>query len=301
MTKANEQRAMMKTLIRVELCSEGESPRQIIERMRRIGAVPLVGDYDFELTLDEDIRLFDKLEDIHQALRGSNVRYTVTTWTNGGASSSAQGRHEPIRYMADRPAELRRGTYRAKLERWKEMGLDVTELEKVLEADIDRFKEASKEFLRTHLDEISVVRDRRSEDNIVDGNVLALLDEAGKTIEDLCRRTGFSEEQVTLSLGRLISSESARRVAKGSAEVYCLVPPPAPVVRKPLQMNPAKDDVEAEQRLFEAIPDNGSSCKDVVRTSRMPREQVEKAALSLKSGGRIRIVVRGKKILYYRV
>lgn len=292
---------MIKTLIRVELCSEGESPRQIIERMRRIGAVPLVGDYDFELTLDEDARLFDKLEDIHHALRGANVRYTVTTCTDSGASSPARGRHEPVRYMGDKPAELRKAVYRAKLDRWKEMGLDVAELEKVLETDIDRFKEASKEFLRTHLDEISVVKDRRSEDNIVDGNVLALLDEAGKTIEELTRKTGFSEEQVTLSLGRLISSESARRVAKDSKEFYCLVPPPAPIVRKPLQMNPAKDDDEAEQRLFEAIPDNGISCKEVVRVSRLPREQVEKAAMSLKAGGRIRIVVRGKKILYYRV
>ena len=164
----------------------------------------------------------------------------------------------------------------------------------------NRFKEVSKEFLRNHLDEISVVKDRRSEDNIVDGNVLALLDENGKTIDEISRKTGFSEEQVTLSLGRLISSESVRRTAKDSAEIFCLVPPPAPVVRKALQMKPASDDSEAEQRLFEAIPDNGITSKEVVRTSRLPREQVEKAALALKSKNKIRIVVRGKKVLYYR-
>jgi len=291
---------MIKTLIRVELSSEGESPRQVIERMRRIGAVPLVGDYDFELALDEDERLFDKLEEIHHVLRGADVRYTVTTRTNSEAASIAQSRHEVIHYAGEKPVELKKAVYRAKLERWKEMGLDVSELEQILETDLGRFKEVSKEFLRTHLDEISVVKDRRSEDNLVDGKVLALLDEDGKTLNEIVRRTGFSEEQVTLSLGRLISSESARRVSKDSSEFYCLVPPPAPVIRKPLQLNPAKDDADAESRLLEAIPDNGISSKEVVRASRMPREQVEKAALSLKAKGKIRIVVRGRKVLYYR-
>jgi len=268
--------------------------------MRRIGAVPLVGDYDFEMSLEEDERLFDKLEEIHHVLRGADVRYTVTTRTNSEAASIAQSRHQVTHYVGEKPVELKKAVYKAKLERWKEMGLDVSELEQILETDLDRFKEVSKEFLRTHLDEISVVKDRRSEDNLVDGKVLALLDEAGKTLDDLVRKTGYSEEQVTLSLGRLISSESARRVSRDSSEFYCLVPPPAPVMRKALQMSPAESDDEAEGRLLEAIPDNGMSAKEVIRASRMPKEQVEKAALSLKAKGKIRIVVRGKKVLYYR-
>lgn len=291
---------MIRTFIRVELSSEGESPRQVIERLRRVGAVPLVGDYDFELGLDEDERLFDKLEEVHHALKGADVRYMITTRTNSEAASIAQSRHEVTHYVGEKPVELKKAVYKAKLERWKEMGLDVSELEHILETDLGRFKEVSKEFLRTHLDEISVVKDRRSEDNLVDGKVLALLDEDGKTLDEIVRRTGYSEEQVTLSLGRLISSESARRVTRDSSELYCLVPPPAPVIRKPLQMNPAKGDEEAENRLLEAIPDNGVSAKDAIRSSRMPKDQVEKAAMSLKGKGKIRIVVRGKKVLYYR-
>jgi hypothetical protein len=93
---------MIKTYIRVELSSEGESPKQIIERMRRMGAVPVVGDYDFEMDLDDDERLFDKLEEIHLALKGSNVSQPVpmpklhpwpgpgtrsrTTWTRSRSS-----------------------------------------------------------------------------------------------------------------------------------------------------------------------------------------------------------------------
>lgn len=219
---------MIKTYVRVEISSEGESPVQIIERMRKIGAVPVVGDYDFELLVPEDVRIFDKLEEIHKALIGSKVRYTVTTRNETGAERSAQEKKQVNHYTDMRPQELRRAVYKAKLERWKEMGLDVTDLEAILEQDLDKFKEASKQFLRTRLDHMSVIKDRKSEDNLVDGQILALLDESGKQLQDLVTSTGFSEDQVMLSLGRLISSGSAVRVQMENAEVYRLVPPPAP-------------------------------------------------------------------------
>lgn len=223
---------MIKTYVRVEISSEGESPVQIIERMRKIGAVPVVGDYDFELQVPEDVRIFDKLEEIHKALTGSKVRYTVTTRNEGATERPATDKKEIGHYGDMRPQELRRAVYKAKLERWKEMGLDVTELEAILEQDLDKFKEASKQFLRTRLDHMSVIKDRKSEDNLVDGQVLALLDESGKTLPELVSSTGFSEEQVMLSLGRLISSGSAVRVQTDSAEIYRLVPPPAPTVKR---------------------------------------------------------------------
>src|SRR4030066_692402 len=97
--------AMIKTYIRVELSSEGESPKQVVERMRRIGAVPVVGDYDFELVLDEDKRLFDKLEEIHHVLRGSSVRYTVTTRTDFEAEKGLGGRQQITHYADQKPAE----------------------------------------------------------------------------------------------------------------------------------------------------------------------------------------------------
>ena len=224
--------AMIKTYIRVELSSEGESPKQVIERMRKIGAVPVVGDYDFELALSEDERMFDKLEEIHHVLRGSGVRYTVTTRTDVLPDQSSRSRQQVTHYVDQKPVELKKAVYKAKLERWREMGLDVSELESLLEEDLDSFKEASKMFLRTHLDLLSVVKDKRSEEYLQDGQILALLDEEGKSISDLAARTGYSEDQLTLSLGRLISSGSATRAQRGVVEVYRMVPPPAPQVRK---------------------------------------------------------------------
>ena len=291
---------MIKTYIRVQISSEGESPKQIIERMRKIGAVPIVGDYDFELKLEDDKRLFDKLEEIHHSLRGANVRYTLTTRTDIDVETLAKNRHEVTHYVDQKPVELKKALYKAKLDRWKEMGLDVSELEPLLETDLDHFKTASKEFLRTHLDQLSVVKDRRPESE-VDGQVLALIDEVGKSLVEISSATGFTEDQVTLSVGRLISSGSARRVQKGSEEVYCLIPPPAPIVRKALELAPAGSDEEAQKRVLESIRADGISTKELIRAAKLPREQFAKAVSQLKEKGTIRVVMKAKKEFYFKV
>ncbi len=291
---------MIKTYIRVELSSEGESPKQIIERMRKLGGVPVVGDYDFEIDLDDDERLFDKLEEIHLALKGSSVRYMLTTRTDADAASVARSRHEVTHYVDQKPIELKKSLYKAKLERWRDMGLDVSELEELLEKDLTHFKSASKEFLRTHLNHLSVVKDKRIPDNQVDGEILALLDENGMTLSQIMSATGYSEDSVTLSLGRLISSESARRIQKDTVETYCLIPPPAPPIRKALQVMPAMNQDESEERVYASINSAGVSSKDLVRIARLPREQLAKAIEALIVKGKIRKEVRAKKEFYYR-
>lgn len=291
---------MIKTYIRVQISSEGESPKQIIERMRKIGAVPVVGDYDFELKLEDDKRLFDKLEEIHHSLRGANVRYTLTTRTDIDVETLAKNRHEVTHYVDQKPVELKKALYKAKLDRWKEMGLDVSEIEPLLETDLDHFKTASKEFLRTHLDQMSVVKDRRPESE-VDGQVLALIDEVGKSLTELSSATGFTEDQVTLSVGRLISSGSARRVQEGSEEVFRLIPPPAPIVRKALELSPASSDEEAQKRVLDSVRAEGISTKDLIRAAKLPREQFAKAVAQLREKGLIRVVMKAKKEFYFRV
>jgi hypothetical protein len=290
---------MIKTYVRVELGSEGESPKKVIERMRKIGAVPVVGDFDFELSLGEDERLFDRLEEIHKALKGADVRYSLTTLTDVEARTAERGKLI-THYVDQKPIELKKALYKAKLERWKDMGLDVSELEILLDDDLDKFKIASRDFLRTRLDHMSVVKDRKSEDNVVDGQVLALLDESGISLIDIISATGFSEEQVTLSMGRLISSGSATRVQKNGAEMYCLIPPPAPVVRKTLSLVPARNEKEVRKRVFDSIGNEGSTVKDIIRIARLPREQVEEGLGKLEAAGRIRKVEKAKRELFVK-
>lgn len=292
---------MIKTYIRVDLSSEGESPKQVIERMRKIGAVPVVGDYDFELALNDDERLFDRLEEIHHTLRGSSVRYTVTTRTDVEVDSSSRSRQQVMHYVDQKPVELRKALYKAKLERWKDMGMDVSELEFLLETDLDKFKVASKEFLRTHLDRLSVIKDKHPPENRIDGEILALLDEDGKTLEEIVSATGYFEDQVTLSIGRLISAGSVRRLQKDAHEMFCLVPPPALQIRRAIDVIAAKSDDEAKARVYECIPPEGINSKDLFRTARLPREQLTKAVESLDGEGKIRIDRKGKRAVFYRV
>jgi hypothetical protein len=292
---------MIRIYIRVELSSEGESPKQVIDRMRRLGGVPVVGDYDFEFPLGDDQRLFDRLEEIHNSLKGANVRYTVTTRTDTEAESGFTGRRQVTHIIDQKPFELKKALYKAKLERWKEMGLDVSELEVLLEQNLDKFKAASKEFLRTHLDRLSVIQDKRPQENRIDGEILALIDEEGKTLDQLADSTGYTENQVTLSLGRLISSGSARRVPKDGSEIFCLIPPPAPQIRKAIEVVPAKDIDEAKARAFEFISPDGISSRDLVRSAKLPRDQLTKALEALDHEGKIRIEHRGKKDWYFRL
>ncbi|OGS55439.1 MAG: hypothetical protein A3K60_05410 [Euryarchaeota archaeon RBG_19FT_COMBO_56_21] len=291
---------MIKTYIRVELSSEGESPKQIIERMRRIGAVPMVGDYDFELRLTEDERLFDKLEEIHHALKGSNVRYALTTRTDAEAEDMVRSKREITHYVGEKPVELKKALYKAKLDRWREMGLDVSELEELLEKDIESFKTASKQFLRTHLDQM-VVKDKSPANNVIDMHVLAVLDEKGKDIRDLAQRTKYTEEQVTLSLGRLISAGSAVRSQNGDNELFSVTQPPAPPshFRKTVTILPAKSEAEAEDRIFGSIPVEGISSRDLIRSAKLPRDQFVRALKNLQKGGKVKIIKKNQKEFYY--
>ncbi len=293
---------MIKTYIRVELSSEGESPRQVIERMRRIGAVPVVGDYDFEMNIGDDERIFDKLEEIHKVLKGSNVRYVITTRTDVEAEQASRNRQLVAHYVDQRPVELKKTIYKAKLERWKSMGLEVSELEKLLDTDLERFKTASKEFLRTHLDHMSVVKGSRADDNQADGQVLELLDEEGKSLMDLMSATGYSEEQILISLGRLISSGSAARATRSGSEVYTMVLPSAPsATRRATVVIPAKDYSEAEERVLGCILPEGIGAKDLARAARLPREQLAKAMGSLTSSGKVIVSHKGKQEFYQKV
>jgi hypothetical protein len=288
---------MIKTFIKVELSSEGESPKEVVERMRQIGATPLVGDFDFEMDLGDDERLFDKLDDVHHALRGSSVRYSVTTRTD--IEDPGDGKRNHVTPIVDQKAtELKKKLYRAKLDRWRELGLDVEELERLLDEDMDRFKELSKDFLKTHLDKLSVVKDKRPE-NLIDGEVLSLLDEQGKALQDIMSLTGYSEDQVTLCLGRLISAGSTMTEKKDQVEIYKLVPPPAPPVRKQIKVLSAESEDEAEQRIINTLRPNGSTRGQLIRGSRLPTEQATKAIASLSKKGRVRVVRKGKEALFY--
>jgi hypothetical protein len=113
--------------------------------------------------------------------------------------------------------------------------------------------------------------------------------------------TGLSEDQVIVALGRLISAGCAVRTQRNSREIFVLVPPPAPNVRKTLKIVPASDDEDAESRVYYAVPVDGISGKDLLRSAQLPRAQFKIAVAKLVENNRIRRDHKGKKEFFYRV
>ena len=67
----------LKTYLKIIFSSEGDSPRTINKRVEKIGFRPVIGDYDYVIETGFEDNLFDILEKLHNALKGSKARYTV--------------------------------------------------------------------------------------------------------------------------------------------------------------------------------------------------------------------------------
>ena len=69
----------MKTYVRMEFSSEGASPTDVIKKMEGLGFTLVMGDYDFQFTHKSSKEFFELLDKMHGALKGTNIRYMLTT------------------------------------------------------------------------------------------------------------------------------------------------------------------------------------------------------------------------------
>lgn len=285
---------MIKILVKFIIDSDGESPRQIVERLSPLGGVPVVGEYDIEIPLLENERLFPKLEAIHKALRGSGAFYSVYTGIGTGDS-------EPRLVSSEQKvAEMKKKMYAAKLARWREMGVDTKPLEELLEKDLEKFKEVSMTYLKEHLDKAQVVRDVHQSMRLNDEAVYAAVDDLGVTLQNLCKLTELSEHEVVLSLARLISMGKVTRVPKEDKEVYVRVRR-----TRTLKINgesiPAESIDEAISRVKEAIHHSGSTFRQICRVSKLPEGQAMNALSEILRKGELKSVRKGKNTVYIPV
>lgn len=294
---------MIKIFIKFMVSSDGESPKQLVERLRAIGGVPLVGQYDVEIPLGETERLFPKLEAIHRALKGSGTYYTVSTGLESeqaakGDLTSVESRAEGDQKMA----ELKKKMYRAKLARWREMGIDTASLEELLETDIEGFKAVSRTYLREHLDKTKVIEDVARDLKNIDEEVCAQIDDLGVSLENICKLCNLNENEAILSLGRLISAGKVTWLTKDDKEVYVRVAPHrAAAIAVEEGLAPAKSKEEAEERVLSALRVRGNTVRQVCQESRLPEGQVMNALADLLKSGRVRSARRGKSTVYLRV
>lgn len=71
----------MKTYVDIYFNSEGPSPKDIVENMRRIGLEPVRGPHDFIFEWNDDDEFLAKVGEIHKVLQGLNVIYRFHTVT----------------------------------------------------------------------------------------------------------------------------------------------------------------------------------------------------------------------------
>lgn len=285
---------MIKILVKFIIDSDGESPRQIVERLGPLGGVPRVGEYDVEIPLQENERLFPKLEAIHKALRGSGVFYSVYTGIEAGEAERQGASSE------QKITEIKKKIYTAKLARWREMGVDTKPLEELLEKDLDKFREVSMTYLKEHLDKAQVVRDVHQSLRLNDEAVYAAIDDLGVTLENLCKLTNLNEHEVVLSLARLISAGKATRVPREDKEVYVRVKR-VRTLKADSEAIPAESVDEAISRVKEAVHPKGSTFRQICRVSKLPEGQAMNALSEILKRGEMRSIRKGKNTVYIRL
>ena len=71
----------MKTYLKLQFSSEGELPSKVIKKLENLGWRPIVGERDFVMDwgMGESVgaSYLKKLDELHIALKGTQVRYTL--------------------------------------------------------------------------------------------------------------------------------------------------------------------------------------------------------------------------------
>jgi hypothetical protein len=302
---------MIRILVKFIINSEGESPSQLVERLRPLGGSPLSGEYDVEVPLGDGDRVFAKLDSIHAAMKGSRAHYSIMT--SGGDAGEGNVSKEgmpnvPLQGSGDQPLiDAKKNMYRAKLARWREMGLDTGHLEVLLDTDIEKFREESRNFLRDHLDKHKVVEDAVRDLKTIDEEVYGKVDAKGTTLSEICQMCRIDENEAILSLGRLMSVGKIVLEIKDGVELYSrarhivvtLSEKSASQPETPSEGGPAP--VGTEEKVFDAIKRGGSTLKQVCADSGLPEEEVLGAISWLINGGRVRTSKKGKNAVYTKV
>lgn len=293
---------MIKIYVKFLISSDGESPKQLVERLGKVGGVPLVGEYDVEVPLQDSERLFQKLEAIHRALKGSGAFYSVATGIETPKiTASIDIIEEEAKKMSEdqKMIELRKKMYKAKLARWREMGVDTAMLDELLETDIERFKEVSKTYLKEHLDKSKVVEDVARDLKDVDEQVFSSVDDLGVNLESICKLCSLDENEAILSLGRLMSAGKITWLTKDDKEVYVRIAQKK-AERAEEEMLPADSAEQAEQRVLAVIKVKGSTVRQIGRDANLPEGQVMNALSQLLKSEKISSAKRGSATVYIR-
>ena len=198
----------MKAYIKVMHFSGGKSPSAVEAALKAQGFARVKGTSTFEAEVADEIAGIERLERVHQAFEGMSVAYTPTL----GRPSE--------------PMPETQTSYLDRLEKWRDVGLDVDELSELLQSDPGRFKSRGLEMMSAQLDRVIVDRekalkekvDRERAERAREAILAAMQEEGGKTFHQLAALSNVDEETLTTMLddlakkGRIVARQSGRRV-----------------------------------------------------------------------------------------
>jgi predicted transcriptional regulator len=197
----------MKAYVKIIYSSEGASPVEVEERMRKVGFIKIKGSVIFQTDVASAEELDVKSNEVHDALRGAEVRYMPSI--------------ERLEGMG----EVGAPTYQDRLEKLRSLGVDVDELNELLENDTERFKGRAMEMLQAQIERIA--KDREKEINELEArrrlenardNIVSLAGSNGMTVQELIAEVGIDEEflygilEELVKAGRITAEQRGRRV-----------------------------------------------------------------------------------------
>jgi hypothetical protein len=199
----------MKAYIKVIYSSEGMSPAQIEGIFNDHGFHKLNGQQAFETEVADANDYQAKLASLHPALKGTGVRYMLTSGKpfEGGAAGPS---------------------CRERLEKWRDTGIDVDELADLLESDTVNFRKRAMEMAAIQFERIAIEKEKEIKEKeakekaegIKKRAVDMLTSKEGHTFVELVKISGMEEDELKSMLLDLVEKGKLKAEQRGRHVVY---------------------------------------------------------------------------------
>jgi hypothetical protein len=213
----------MRAFVRVIYSSEGKSPAEVRQIMMSLGFDKVKGQPLFEGEVTGEESLNDKLEELHVALRGMELRYIPSLETPSDETGVV------VKSVSE------------ELAAWNGLGVDVDELSSLLSSNVNGFKQKATSIFQQKIEAIAVAKEKelaessaasakaekeRQGRELVERRVSKLMGmlgkEGGVTFHELHASSGYDAEELTEMLKDLVESGKAKAEQKGKNVVYAL-------------------------------------------------------------------------------
>jgi len=199
----------MKAFIKIVYFTDGKSPVEVEGIMKNHGFTKVKGTSIFEAEVLDEAEGNSHVEKLHKALKGQNLFY------------------EPTVGKTPEPGPGHQLSYKERMGKWREIGLDVDELSDLLQYDSERFKTRGLEMMKVQLERVTAEREREIRETEARERIerarekimAAVRTEGGQTFQQLSSLAGVDEEILTQMLddmvkkGKIVARQSGRRVA----------------------------------------------------------------------------------------